>query len=69
MNDEDRLKKVEGLTAIKSRAEKMASEGADAFTVRDFINEGAKKLAFQHPDVDAFRKAAVAAARQVKKKI
>lgn len=69
MNDEDRLKKIEGLTAIKSRAEKMAAEGADSITVRDFINEGAKKLAFQHPDTEAFRKAAVAAARQVKKKV
>lgn len=69
MDDEDRLKKVEGLTAIKARAEAMAEEGADAFTIRDFINEGAKKLAFMHPDKEAFRKAAAAAARQVKQRI
>jgi hypothetical protein len=67
MDLQDQVKKVEGLEAIKSRAEKMASEGADAFTVRGFINEGAKQLAFKHPDEEAFRKAARAAARQVKK--
>ncbi len=39
MDLQDQVKKVEGLEAIKSRAEKMASEGADAFTVRGFINE------------------------------
>lgn len=66
MNDEERLQKVEGLQAVKSRAEKMAAEGADAFEVRDFINEGTKKLAFMHPDEEAFRKAARAAARQLK---
>ncbi len=64
---QDQVKKVEGLEAIKAHAEKMASEGADAFTVRGFINEGAKKLAFEHPDEEAFRKAARAAARQVRK--
>ena len=66
MDLQDQVKKVEGLEAIKAHAEKMASEGADAFTVRGFINEGAKKLAFEHPDEEAFRKAARAAARRVK---
>lgn len=66
MNDEERLQKVEALQAVKSRAEDMAAKGADAFQVREFINEGTKKLAFMHPDEEAFRKAARAAARQLK---
>jgi hypothetical protein len=69
MNDEERLQKVEALTKVKSKAEEMASKGADVFEVRNFINEGTKKLAFMLPDKEAFRKAARAAARQVKKKI
>ena len=68
MNDEERLQKVEGLQAVKNRAEDMAAKGADAFQVREFINEGTKKLAFMHPDEEAFRKAARAAALQVKKR-
>lgn len=66
MDSADQVKKIEGLQVIKSRAEKMAKEGADAFTVRGFINEGTKELAFNHPDVEAFTKAARAAARQLK---
>lgn len=66
MNDDERLQKVEALGKVKSRAEEMANQGADAFEVRNFINEGTKKLAFMLPDEEAFRKAARAAARQVK---
>ncbi len=68
MNDEERLQKVEALAKVKSKAEEMASGGADAFEVRNFINEGTKKLAFMLPDKEAFQKAARAAARQVKAK-
>lgn len=68
MNTEERLQKVEALQKVKSRAEEMASAGADAFEVRNFINEGTKKLAFMLPDEEAFKKAARAAARQVKNK-
>ncbi len=69
MNDEDRVQKVQALAEVRNRAEDMASRGADAFEVRNFINEGTKKLAFMLPDEEAFRKAAVAAARQMKKKL
>lgn len=68
MNDEERLQKVEALTKVRDRAAAMASKGADAFEVRDFINEGAKKLAFMLPDEEAFKKAARAAARQMEKR-
>ena len=68
MNDEERLQKVEALTKVRDRAAEMASKGADPFEVRSFINEGTKKLAFMLPDEEAFKKAAVAAARQMSKR-
>lgn len=61
MNVEDRVKKVEALEKIKERALNMADQGADALEVRNFVQEGAKELAFQLPDVQAFKKAAEAA--------
>lgn len=61
MRLEDRVKKVEALEKIKDRALNMADQGADALEVRNFVQEGAKELAFQLPDVDAFKKAAEAA--------
>jgi hypothetical protein len=36
----------------------MADQGADVFEVRNFSNEGAKKIAYEHPDEEAFHKAA-----------
>jgi hypothetical protein len=61
MKAEERLKKVEALEKIKERALSMADQGADALEVRNFVQEGAKELAFALPDVDAFKKAAEAA--------
>lgn len=60
MDPVDRTNKVLGLQALHEQATKMANEGANALEVRNFIGEGAKKIAYQYPDEDAFHKAAVA---------
>lgn len=57
MDLQDRAKRVEALDAIKKRAVKMAVEGEDAFSVRDFISKAREELAYQLPDEEAFRKA------------
>jgi len=36
----------------------MADKGANALEVRHFVNEGAKRVAYEHPDEEAFHKAA-----------
>jgi hypothetical protein len=38
----------------------MADEGADALEVRSFVNEGAKRVAYENPDEESFLKAAKA---------
>tara|TARA_R100000742_G_C4248096_1_gene66743 strand:- start:486 stop:698 length:213 start_codon:yes stop_codon:yes gene_type:complete len=58
MDAQDRLKKVEGLEAIKKKALEMASQGQDDLSVRTFIDDSKKELAFEVPDEDAFFKAA-----------
>lgn len=63
MDDQKRLQKIEALTAIRDQATQMAGKGADAFTVRDFINEGKKQLAYSLPDKENYRKATGAAER------
>ena len=60
MDLEQRINKVKGLEAIKEQALRMADEGADALEVRSFVNEGAKRVAYEHPDEEAFLKAAKA---------
>jgi hypothetical protein len=60
MDVQQRINKVQGLQEIKNKAMKMADEGAGALEVRHFVNEGAKRVAYEHPDEDAFRKAASA---------
>ena len=60
MDVQDRTNKVLGLQALHQQAVKMANEGANALEVRNFIGEGAKKIAYDYPDEDAFHKAAVA---------
>ena len=60
MDLEQRVNKVKGLEAIKEQAIRMADEGADALEVRSFVNEGAKRVAYEHPDEEAFLKAAKA---------
>jgi hypothetical protein len=58
MDIEQRANKVAGLQAVKEQALKMADEGAGALEVRHFVNEGAKRVAYEHPDEEAFHKAA-----------
>ena len=58
MDVQQRVNKVAGLEAVKDQAMKMANEGAGALEVRHFVNEGAKRVAFEHPDEEAFHKAA-----------
>jgi hypothetical protein len=60
MDLEQRVNKVKGLEAVKEQAMRMADEGADALEVRSFVNEGAKRVAYENPDEDAFLKAAKA---------
>jgi hypothetical protein len=60
MDLKQRVNKVKGLEAVKEQAMRMADEGADALEVRSFVNEGAKRVAYEHPDEDAFLKAAKA---------
>lgn len=60
MDLEQRANKVAGLEAVKEQAMKMADEGAGALEVRHFVNEGAKRVAYEHPDEEAFHKAAKA---------
>lgn len=60
MDVQSRINKVQGLQAVRDQAMKMADQGADAFEVRNFVAEGAKKIAYEHPDEDAFHKAAQA---------
>lgn len=60
MDLEQRINKVKGLEAVKEQALQMADEGADALEVRSFVNEGARRVAYEHPDEEAFLKAAKA---------
>ena len=60
MDLEQRINKVKGLEAVKEQALQMADEGADALEVRSFVNEGAKRVAYENPDEEAFLKAAKA---------
>lgn len=62
--DEFKLtQRVEGLENIKQRALEMAQAGADDLTVRDFITDSKKMLAYAVPDEDAMLRAADAAKR------
>ena len=60
MDVQQRINKVQGLQAVKEQAIKMADEGAGALEVRHFINEGAKRVAYEYPDEEAFHNAAKA---------
>jgi|DEB0MinimDraft_6_1074348.scaffolds.fasta_scaffold00235_26 hypothetical protein len=62
--DESKLSdRVAGLEDIKQKALDMAAAGADDLTVRDFITDSKKVLAFAVPDEDAMLRAADAAKR------
>ena len=68
MQDQDRLNKILGLQAVHEQATKMANEGADPLQIRNFIGEGAKKVAYTYPDEEAFHKAAKATLQYKKQK-
>lgn len=68
MDLEQRVNKVKGLEAVKEQAMRMADEGADALEVRSFVNEGAKRVAYENPDEEAFHKAARATLAYKRKK-
>jgi hypothetical protein len=61
MNQEASLAKIKGLQNIRKKALNIASSGADAFEVRDFVTEAQKGLAYAIPEEDQFRKAKVLA--------
>ena len=63
MDDKDRVKKIEAMEAIKSKAEKMLQGGEDPFVVRSFVDDSKTQLAFKLPDQEAFDKATQAAAK------
>ena len=63
-----RQKRVEALEAIKNKAMKMAVDGDDSDTVRSFVNEARKDLAYELPDEEAFKKAVNATLAYKRKK-
>tara|TARA_R100001086_G_C11652558_1_gene207808 strand:+ start:39 stop:293 length:255 start_codon:yes stop_codon:yes gene_type:complete len=63
MDDKDRIKKIEAMQAIKTRAEKMLNDGKDPFVVRGFVDDAKTELAFKLPDKEAFEKATQVAAK------
>ena len=63
MDDKDRVKKIEAMQAIKSKAEKMLEGGKDPLVVRGFVDDSKTQLAFKLPDKEAFDKATQAAAK------
>mgnify|MGYP000849936045 CR=1 FL=1 len=52
-----RQKRLEALEAIKNKAMNMAVDGEDSDTVRSFISDARKDLAYELPDEEAFKKA------------
>jgi hypothetical protein len=60
MDIHDRTRKVQALQEIKNKALDMADKGANSFDVRNFVTEGAKKVAYEIPDEEAFHRAASA---------
>lgn len=68
MEPKDRLNKVLGLQALHEQATKMAANGSNALEIRNFIGEGAKKIAYTYPDEEAFHKAARATLEYKKQK-
>ena len=57
MDPNAREARIKGLQSIQKKALNLASEGADAFEVRDFVTESKKHLAYELPDQEAFNKA------------
>ena len=63
-----RQKRVEALELIKDKALGMAKEGRDSLEVRDFVTGAKKKLAYELPDEEAFKKAVKATQAYQRKK-
>ena len=61
MDPAAREKRIQGLKSIQKRALNLASEGLDAFQVRDFITESKKGLAYTFPEEEQYQKAKVTA--------
>jgi len=57
MDPAAREKRIQGLESIQKRALNLASEGLDAFQVRDFITESKKGLAYTFPEKEQYQKA------------
>ena len=56
MDPQARQARIKGLQSIKKKALNLASAGADAFEIRDFVTEAKKGLAYTIPEEDQFRK-------------
>jgi len=61
MDPAAREKRIQGLESIQKRALNLASEGLDAFQIRDFITESKKGLAYTFPEEEQYQKAKVTA--------
>jgi len=55
MDTSAREARIKGLQSIQKKALNLASEGADAFEVRDFVTEAKKGLAYTVPEEDKFK--------------
>ena len=55
MDPNARKARIKGLESIQKKAYNLASEGADAFEVRDFVTEAKKGLAYTVPEEDKFK--------------
>jgi len=55
MDTSSREARIKGLQSIQKKALNLASEGADAFDVRDFVTEAKKGLAYAVPEEDKFK--------------
>jgi hypothetical protein len=55
MDPSSREARIKGLQSIQKKALNLASEGADAFEVRDFVTEAKKGLAYTVPEEDKFK--------------
>ena len=56
MDPNARRARIKGLESIQKKAYNLASKGADAFEVRDFVTEAKKGLAYAVPEEDQFKK-------------
>ena len=61
MDPQARQARIKGLQSIQKKALNLASTGADAFEIRDFVTEAKKGLAYTVPEEDQFRKSKILA--------